>query len=88
MGLAWAIRQCICHVAGYAFPRGQFAADFQDGIGDRTDVRVDAPKIAQDVEMQRASLYAFRAVELDGIRLVRRCALFASRICVASFGNS
>ena len=59
--LAWAIRHCICrHVGGYALPCWQFAGGFQDGIGNRTDVRVDPSKITQDVEMQRASLYTFR----------------------------
>ena len=39
----------------------QFAGCLENRIGDRADVRVDALEVAQDVEMERARLYAFRA---------------------------
>jgi hypothetical protein len=45
-----------------ARPAGlQFAGCLENRIGDRADVRVDALEVTQDVEMERARLYAFRA---------------------------
>ena len=34
----------------------EFACGIEHGVGDRTDVRVNAPEIAQHVEMQRRGL--------------------------------
>src|SRR6202035_1956844 len=47
-------------VAGRVLPRRQLAGSFQHRISDRADVRVNALEVAQDIEVQRARLDAFR----------------------------